>query len=41
MGRDTVDGPPSNMLTHRRFTNIWQLQDVSWRMIARHAQVIA
>jgi len=28
-------------LTHRRFTNIWQLQDGGWRMIARHAQVIA
>ena len=41
MGRDTVDGPPSNVLTHRRFTNIWQLQDGAWRMIARHAQVIA
>jgi uncharacterized protein DUF4440 len=41
MGRDTVDGPPSNELTHRRFTNIWQLQDGSWRLIARHAQVIA
>jgi len=41
MGRDTVDGPPSQQLTHRRFTNIWQLQDGAWRMIARHAQVIA
>ena len=41
MGRDTVDGPPSNTLTHRRFTNIWQLQDGAWRMIARHAQVMA
>ena len=41
MGRDAVDGPPSNTLTHRRFTNIWQLQDGAWRMIARHAQVIA
>jgi hypothetical protein len=41
MGRDTVDGPPSNTLIHRRFTNIWQLQDGAWRMIARHAQVIA
>jgi hypothetical protein len=39
MGRDTVDGPPSNALTHRRFTNVWQLQDGAWRMIARHAQV--
>jgi hypothetical protein len=41
MGRDTVDGPPTNVLTHRRFTNVWQLQDGTWRMIARHAQVIA
>jgi Domain of unknown function (DUF4440) len=40
MGRDTVDGPPSNVLTHRRFTNVWQLQDGAWRMIARHAQVV-
>jgi uncharacterized protein DUF4440 len=41
MGRDTVDSPPTNVLTHRRFTNIWQLQDNGWQMIARHAQVIA
>ena len=41
MGRDTVDGPPTNLLTHRRFTNVWQLQDGAWQMIARHAQVIA
>ena len=41
MGRDTVDGPPANALTHRRFTNVWQLQDGTWQMIARHAQVIA
>ena len=40
MGRDTVDGPPTNVLTHRRFTNVWQLQDGGWRMIARHAQVV-
>ena len=38
MGRDTVDGPPTNVLTHRRFTNVWQLQDGAWRMIARHAR---
>ena len=39
MGRDTVDGPPANVLTHRRFTNVWQLQNGTWQMIARHAQV--
>lgn len=39
MGHDTVDGPPANVLTHRRFTNVWQLQNGTWQMIARHAQV--
>jgi hypothetical protein len=41
MGHDTVEGPRTNVLTHRRFTNVWQLQDGTWQMIARHAQVIA
>lgn len=41
MGRDTVDGPPHGALMDRRFTNIWQLQDGSWIMIARHAQIVA
>lgn len=41
MGRDTVDGPPHGELMERRFTNIWQLRDGAWIMIARHAQVIA
>ena len=40
MGRDTVDGPPSNELVNRRFTNVWQRQGGEWRMIARHAQVV-
>ena len=41
MGRDTVDGPPHGDLVERRFTNIWQLRDGSWIMIARHAQIVA
>jgi hypothetical protein len=40
MGRDTVDGPPTHVLTQRRFTNVCQLQDGARRMITRHAQVI-
>lgn len=38
MGNDTVTDPPDGKVTRRRFTNIWQLQDDRWRMIARHAQ---
>jgi hypothetical protein len=41
MGRDTVDGPPHGAIMDRRFTNVWQLQDGAWRMIARHAQIVA
>ena len=41
MGRDTVDGPPHGAVMERRFTNIWQLQDGAWKMIARHAQIVA
>lgn len=40
MGNDTVTDPPDGKVTHRRFTNIWQLQDGRWRMIARHAQAV-
>src|SRR6476619_6826633 len=41
MGRDTVDGPPHGATMDRRFTNIWQLQGGEWKMIARHAQIVA
>ena len=40
MGRDTVDGPPHGAVMNRRFTNVWQLQEGEWKMIARHAQVV-
>jgi hypothetical protein len=41
MGRDTVDGPPHGGIMNRRFTNVWQLQGGEWKMIARHAQIVA
>ena len=41
MGRDRVTDPPDDVVSHRRFTNIWQLQAGRWRMIARHAQVVS
>ena len=41
MGRDTVDGPPHGALMNRRFTNVWQASEKGWKMIARHAQIVA
>ena len=41
MGRDRVDGPPHGAVMDRRFTNVWQLQDGAWKMISRHAQIVA
>jgi ketosteroid isomerase-like protein len=40
MGNDTVTDPPDGAISRRRFSNIWQLQDGQWRMIARHAHVV-
>lgn len=40
MGNDTVTDPPDGKVTRRRFTNVWQLQEGRWRMIARHAQAV-
>jgi hypothetical protein len=41
MGNDTVTDPPDGAISRRRFSNIWQLQDGRWRMIARHAHVVS
>jgi len=45
MGAETVepvgDAPRAGGAVERRFTNIWRKQDAEWRMIARHANVIA
>jgi len=45
MGAETVepvgDAPRAGGTVERRFTNIWRKQDVTWHMIARHANVIA
>jgi ketosteroid isomerase-like protein len=37
MGHDVVVNPPDTARVRRRFTNIWQATDGSWRLIARHA----
>jgi ketosteroid isomerase-like protein len=41
MGNDVVTDPPDGMVSRRRYTNIWQLRDGAWRMIARHAQIVS
>ena len=45
MGAETVvpkgDSERANRPVHRRFTNIWKKSGATWRMIARHANVIA
>lgn len=45
MGSETVvpkgDPARANHPVNRRFTNIWRKSGTTWRMIARHANVIA
>jgi ketosteroid isomerase-like protein len=41
MGSDRVTDPPDGAITHRRFTNLWRLEDGSWRCFARHANAVA
>lgn len=41
MGRDQVTNTPDGMLLHRRFTDVWQLENGRWRSIARHAHVVS
>lgn len=45
MGAETVepvgDTPRAGKIVERRYTNIWRKKDSTWRMIARHANVIA
>jgi hypothetical protein len=44
MGRETVapkgSSPDAGKTLQRRFTNIWMKEDGTWRMVARHANVI-
>ena len=40
MGSDRVTDPPDDTITHRRFTNLWRLEDGEWRCFARHANAV-
>jgi limonene-1,2-epoxide hydrolase len=39
MGRDSVTDGPEQVVSHRRFTNLWRLDGGAWRCFARHANV--
>jgi ketosteroid isomerase-like protein len=44
MGAETIrpigDAPMAGQTVHRRFTNIWKKEAGTWRLFARHANVI-
>jgi ketosteroid isomerase-like protein len=44
MGAETLkpigDAPQAGQTVHRRFTNIWKKEAGTWRLFARHANVI-
>ena len=40
MGSDRVTDGPDETITHRRFTNLWRLEDGAWRCFARHANAV-
>ena len=40
MGRETVIDKPDTAPFHRRFTNFWYAEGHSWRLVARHANLI-
>jgi len=41
MGRDSVTDEPGDVVSRRRYTNVWRLEGGRWRSIARHAHVAA
>jgi ketosteroid isomerase-like protein len=40
MGGDRVIDSPGGQTIHRRFTNVWQADGPSWRLIARQATIV-
>jgi ketosteroid isomerase-like protein len=40
MGRDQVTDAPHEVVTRRRFTNLWRREAGAWRCFARHANVV-
>jgi len=40
MGSDRVTNSPDGPVIKRRFTNVWRLEEGSWRLFVRHANVV-
>ena len=41
MGGEVVTNIPDGPIIRRRFTNVWRAEGGSWRLVARHANVIS
>jgi ketosteroid isomerase-like protein len=41
MGHEQLTDRPGEGLVRRRYTNIWRLEQGSWRLVVRHANIIA
>ena len=41
MGGESVANSPDGPIFRRRFTNLWRIEDGSWRLFIRHANMIA
>lgn len=41
MGHERVQDPPDGVVSRRRYTNVWRLENGTWRSIARHAHVVS
>jgi ketosteroid isomerase-like protein len=40
MGSETIVDEPGGPALHRRFTNVWRLERGSWKLVARHANLV-
>lgn len=40
MGGETIVDAPGGPELRRRFTNVWRLEEGSWKLVARHANLV-
>ena len=41
MGSESIVNTPGSAAITRRFTNVWRLEHGSWRLFARHANIVS